>query len=157
MKSQIEEYNQIKAELDAKKEEQLKADGKLQELLTEKEKQIAGYEPQIKELQNMSEFIQKELDARMSGLTEDQREWVNSLDTSLVKKFEAVKQLAPKAGAPSNSPGSERPGGNHENVKEIFKTLDEEKDTTKRSQLLSELQEKNPQAFQAYRKQKLGV
>jgi DNA repair exonuclease SbcCD ATPase subunit len=157
LKSQIEEFNQLKSELDAQKEAKLKEDGKLQELITEKEKQIQGYEPKLKTLQQMEDFIQKELDARMAGLKEEDREWVNNLSVSLVEKFDAAKRLSSNTGKPLDSPGSERPGGTHENAKEIFKSLDEEKDINKRSALLSELEKKSPQLYQTYRKEKLGV
>lgn len=121
-------------------EAKLAEEGKFKELLSEKEKRIADLAALEQEVLEHRQFFQAELDAKLKGLTDVQKELVEAANLSLAKKVEmANRLLAEKPG--SNSPGG-KPGKQTLTEAQLEDVLKPEN-----WRQLSELSVKNPELY----------
>ena len=105
--TQLEE---IRVEQQKAKEAKLKEDGKLQELLTEKEQELESLLPLKEKVANYEKHLSEQLEAATAKLDDVQAEMIKESGWSIDKKLEYAIKLAGQV-KPVNSPDSKRPGG----------------------------------------------
>jgi hypothetical protein len=112
------DYKKLKEELDkltaaqqAEKEEKLKEDGKLQELLEEKQKEIIELKSLKETNEEYENTFKEQLDAALKKLSPEQIELIEDSNWTISKKLKWALKMSEKNMTLTASPGSERPGG----------------------------------------------
>lgn len=113
------ELEELKSIVNKAKEDKMIEEGKLQELLGEKEKELESLKPLAEKVAAYEKQFETQLDAVVSKLTPEQQELINDSGWSLDKKLTWATKLAEQIPLTPNGPDSKRPGGDQTNIDDI--------------------------------------
>lgn len=106
-----EEIDKLSAQKKADEEAKLKEDGKLQELLDAKEKELEELKPLKEENEKNTEFFTTQLETALKKLPATQIDLINESEMPISKKLEWALKLGNESLSHVDSPDSRRPGG----------------------------------------------
>jgi chromosome segregation ATPase len=144
------ELESLKADIAAQKEAKLKEEGKLQELLDTKEKELAELSPLKDKVVNYEKYFQEQLEVAMESLTDTQKEFIEDSNMEVEKKLKWALKLKDEGVTPAAPPDSVRPGGKAPTEKI---DINEYKGPEGRTKLV-ELKRTNPIMYEAVIKEK---
>jgi hypothetical protein len=105
------EFEKMKDENAKSKEAKLIEEGKIQELLEERTKELEELKPLRDKLNTYETQFEAQLEAIVSKLSKDQQELISESGWDIAKKLTWANKLAEQAKVVSNGPDSKRPGG----------------------------------------------
>lgn len=145
------ELENLRADLKRREEEEMRQQGKLQELLEAKESELKELSPLKEEVESYKKYFQEQLDAEMDKLTDDQKELIEDTNMDIQKKLKWARKLNESGlSQVEKPPDSVRPGGKAPSQKvDIAEYLGPEG-----QRKLVELQKSNPILFEAVIKEK---
>jgi chromosome segregation ATPase len=106
-----EELNTIKTKTQKQEEDKLIEDGKLKELLDEKQKQLDELSGIKDENDKLKTHFEKQLEAATNKLSKEQQELINDSGWDVAKKLEWALRFSDKTLSKNDSPDAKRPGG----------------------------------------------
>jgi len=106
------ERDELQKKIKDNEDAQLKADGKLQELLDSKEKELEELRPIKEENEKNNEFFTTQLETALKKLPTTQVNLINESEMTTSKKLEWALKLGNESLSNVDSPDSKRPGGN---------------------------------------------
>lgn len=115
LKKQLEE---IQSTIQKQKEDKLIEDGKLQELLDEKSKELDSLKGVQEENATLKKHFEKQLEAATQKLSKEQQELIEDSGWDIAKKLDWALRFSDKNISLKDSPDSKRPGD------DTTKTLD---------------------------------
>ena len=110
-KELAKELEAVRTQIQENKEQKMREDGKLQELLTEKEKELEDLLKVKEENETLKQHFEKQLEAATQKLSKEQQELINESGWDIAKKLEWALRFTEKGQSQTESPDAKRPGG----------------------------------------------
>jgi len=142
LQKQLDELN---AASEKAKQDKLIEEGKIQELLDERTKEVESLKPLAEKISEYEKQFETQLEAEVSKLNPEQQELINESGLPLIKKLNLAKSLSKQIEKPKDGPDSKRPGGDF-NADDI--NLEDYKGKEGRIKLVK-IKQDNPKKFEA--------
>lgn len=144
----LQKLEEMEKNFKEEKEKKMQEEGKLKELLGEKNKEIETLKPEAEKSKGYAEFFTEMLDNELKGLDEKYIKLIQSANVDIKEKYEMAKQFRIDINKRGESPASNPPGGEFTMNESLVDQYKKEKDINKKMDMLTEAEKRDPALYQ---------